>query len=366
MLLRRAKALRSRRGGGLQDNSSLPLLVFRELKVIQIMRTLASVQKISNLEPIINAEAIEKATVLGWSVVVKKGEFKDGDLCVYVEIDSILPPKPEFSFLEKNKYRIKTVRLRGQISQGICFPLSILPAGNYIEGQNVTEILGIIKYEPPIPAHLAGKIIGPFPSFIPKTDEARIQSCPQILPRYKNTELYVTEKVDGTSMTVFVKDGVVTVCSRKLCLARDANNTLWQISEILDLEKKLKDSGQKFALQGELVGEGVQQNTLKIKGQKYFIFNIYDFVVGRYLNWEDVRKTASSWDLETVPMVADSYRLPNTVDDIVSFATRKSVVNPDSWAEGLVFRPKTETYDEDLGRLSFKVVNPEFLLHYGE
>lgn len=277
-----------------------------------------------------------------------------------------MPPKLEFSFLEKNKYRIRTIRLRGQISQGICFPLSILPKGNYAEGQDVTEILEVAKYEPLIPAYLAGKIIGPIPSFIPKTDETRIQSCPQILNRYQDKEFYVTEKMDGTSMTVFVKEGIVNACSRKLCLAREGSNTLWQIAESLDLEKKLKDSGQRYALQGELVGEGVQKNVLKIRGQKLFIFNVYDFIVGRYLDWESVKIIVLSWGLEAVPTVNENYRLPETVDEIVGFTTRKSVINPTVWLEGLVFRPKAESYDEDLGRLSFKVVNPEYLLAYGE
>ncbi len=330
------------------------------------MRILASIQIISQLSLIPDAAAIEKAAVLGWSVVVKKGEFKVGDLCVYVEIDSILPAKQEFSFLKKNKFRIRTIRLRGQISQGICFPLSILPAGNYAVGQDVTETLGVIKYEPPMPAHLAGKIAGPFPGFIPKTDEVRIQSCPQILSRHQDKEFYVTEKMDGISMTVFVKDDVVNVCSRKLCLAEDTGNTLWKIAESLDLEKKLKDSGQRYALQGELVGEGIQKNVLKIRGQKLFIFNVYDFIDGCYLDWEDAEKLVLSWNLEMVPIVNENYRLPKTVDEIVAFTTRKSVVNPNAWSEGLVFRPKIETYDEDLGRLSFKVVNPEFLLTYGE
>jgi RNA ligase (TIGR02306 family) len=328
------------------------------------MRTLASIQKIGKLKPIPGAATIEKATVLGWSVVVKRGEFKIGDLCVYVEIDSILPNKPEFYFLEKNKFRIKTIRLRGQVSQGICFPLSILPAGKYSEGQDATEMLEIIKYEPPIPAHLAGKAKGPFPSFIPKTDEVRIQSCPQILERYQRMEFYATEKIDGTSMTTFVENGELNICSRKLCLVKNPGNTFWQVAEKLNLEGKLKATGEKYALQGELVGEGIQKNTLKIKGQKYFIFNVYDFAAGRFLDWEETKKIVSGWDLEMVPVVTESYFLPKSIDDIVAFATRKSLINPDSWVEGAVFRSKTETYDEDLGRLSFKVVNPEFLLTY--
>ncbi len=326
------------------------------------MRTLASVQKIKNLEPIPEAEKIEKATVLGWSVVIKKGEFKIGNLCVYVEIDSILPAKPEFEFLSKSKYRIKTIRLRGQISQGICFPLSILPTGNYAEGQDVTEILGIIKYEPPIPAHLAGQIKGEFPSFVPKTDEPRIQTCPEILEKYQNLEFYATEKIDGTSMTVFVKDGNLEICSRRLWLAYNPENTYWKVVQKLNLLEKLKESGEKYAIQGELAGEGIQKNILKIHGQKLFVFNIYDFSTGKYLEWEKVKQLCADWGLEIVPEVYKSLFLPKTVDEIVKLATRKSVINPDAWAEGLVFRSVEEKFNPDFGRLSFKAVNPEFLL----
>lgn len=331
-----------------------------------IMRSLASVQKINNLEAIPEAQQIEKATVLGWSVVVKKGEFKIGDLCIYVEIDSILPPKPEFEFLAKNKYRIKTVRLRGQISQGICFPLSILPVGDYIEGQDLTEILGVIKYEPPIPARLAGKIKGEFPSFIPKTDEPRIQTCPEILEKYQNLEFYATEKIDGSSMTVFAKDNELEICSRRLLLAFDKENTYWKIVQELNLLEKLKSIGERYAIQGELAGEGIQKNILKIHGQKLFVFNIYDFSLGKYLEWEKVKQICVDWGLENPPEIYESLFLPKTVDEVVNLATRKSVINPDAWAEGLVFRPLKERFDPDLGRLSFKAVNPEFLLNYGE
>ena len=330
------------------------------------MRILASVQKIKNLEPIPDAQQIEKATVLGWSVVVKKEEFKIGDLCVYVEIDSILPPKPEFDFLAKSKYRIKTIRLRGQVSQGICFPLSILHGNDYAEGQNLTEILGVIKYEPPIPAQLAGKVKGEFPSFIPKTDEPRIQTCPEILEKYQNMEFYVTEKIDGTSMTIFVKNGELEICSRRLLLAFDPENTYWKVVQELNLLEKLKLAEEKYAIQGELSGEGIQKNILKIHGQKLFVFNIYDFSSGKYLEWEKVKQICVDWNLETPPEIYKSLFLPKTVDKIISLTTRKSAINPDAWMEGLVFRPHKEIFDQDLGRLSFKAVNPEFLLSYGE
>lgn len=329
-------------------------------------RSLASIQKIKNLEPISGADAIEKATVLGWSVVVKKNEFKIEDPCVYLEIDSILPARPEFAFLEKNRYRIKTIRLRGQISQGICFPLSVLPPGDYQEGRDVTETLGVVKYEPPIPAHLAGKIKGEFPGFIPKTDEPRIQTCPEILEQFAGEEFYATEKIDGTSVTFFVKDENLEVCTRRLCLAFDENNTYFKIAKELDLQAKLKDSRQKLAIQGEIAGEQIQENYLKLHGQKLFVFNIYDFAAGKYLAWEEVKRLCSQWKLEIVPEAINSLVLPITVEEITQLSIRKSIINPEAWAEGLVFRPQTEQFVPGFGRLSFKIVNPEFLLEHGE
>ena len=148
------------------------------------MRKLASIQHIKNLEPIEGADAIEKATVLGWQVVVKKGEYKVGDLTVYIEIDSLLPETSDFEFMRKNKFRVRTIRLRGQVSQGICFQPSILPPDFILdEDADCTEALGIVKYEPPVPAHLAGIAKGRFPGFIPKTDETRVQVLQEVLEK---------------------------------------------------------------------------------------------------------------------------------------------------------------------------------------
>ena len=107
----------------------------------QRMRHLASIQKILNINPIEGADKIEQARVKGWNLVVGKGEFKENDLCVFFEIDSILPDKPEFDFMKNKKFRVKTIRLKGVISQGLALPLSILPEGNYKEDDDVTEIL---------------------------------------------------------------------------------------------------------------------------------------------------------------------------------------------------------------------------------
>jgi RNA ligase (TIGR02306 family) len=233
-------------------------------------RKLASVRRITNLSPIDGADKIELATVDGWKVVVAKDVgHKIGDLIIYCEIDSFLPIKEEFEFLRKSSYkkmsdgtegfRLKTIRLRGQISQGLIIPISVLnpPDTNiYVEpfeGLDVTEMLGIVKYEPPIPAELAGKVKGLFPSFIPKTDEERVQNYSD---RYQEWTLqskhqfYVTEKLDGSSSTFYYNNGEFGVCSRNLELLETEGNTFWKVARELDLENKFKSLGRNLALQG--------------------------------------------------------------------------------------------------------------------
>lgn len=334
-------------------------------------RKLASIQKIIDLQPIPNADAIEVATVLGWKVVVKKGEFKVGDYCIYCEIDSILPEVADTMFLAP-KFRVKTVRLRGQISQGICFPTSFFTAVtgfNFIvsegaEGQDVTEFLSIKKYEPPMPVELAGLVRGPFPGFIPKTDETRIQTYPHILQKYKDVEFCVTEKVDGTSTTFFYQDDEFHACSRNMDLKEEGNNTIWQIAKELKLPEVMAINKQ-VVLQGELVGPKIQDNPLKLGKRKILFFNAYDMSDGTYLPFHLFRELINQYGLETVPVLEESTMLPETVDMAVAYATRNSKL-VDALAEGVVFRPVLELRDEDLGRLSFKVINPEYLLKHGQ
>ncbi|MFP4288010.1 MAG: RNA ligase (ATP) [Bacteroidota bacterium] len=338
------------------------------------MRKLASIQKIRSLEPIEGADAIEKATVLGWQLVVKKGEFKPGDLAVYCEIDSLMPERPEFEFLKPRKMRIRTVRLRGQVSQGICFPLSILPDDFPAEeGADCTEVLGITKYEAPIPANLSGIAKGKFPGFIPKTDETRVQNMQKALDKYKGTPCYITEKLDGSSATFYLNKGDFGVCSRNLDLLEDEKNTFWKMARQLEIEKKLLSTGGNIALQGELIGESIQSNKLKIRGQDVRFFSAWDIDKRRFFNFEELKDLLLQLDLEMVPVVNDHYILDNDIDAIVQMSVIKSAINPKTWAEGIVIRPLQEISDvfllnENLtdGRLSFKAVNPEFLIKYGE
>lgn len=336
------------------------------------MRKLASIQKIKALDPIEGADAIEKATVLGWQLVVKKGEFQVGDLIVYCEIDSLMPEKPAFEFLKARGMRIRTVRLRGQISQGICFPLSVLPADFEVtEDADCTDVLGITKYEPPMPACLSGVAKGKFPSFIPKTDETRVQILQDVLDKFKGIKCYITEKLDGSSTTYYVKDNEFGVCSRNLELVEDAENSLWKIAREMDIEAKLRSLGKNIAIQGELIGEGIQSNKLNLKGQTIRFFNAFDIDAYEHLDFSDFNELLQQLDLPLVPVLSLDYELENDIDAIIRRATIKSQFLKDVWAEGIVIRPygnDTSASNENwnAGRFSFKAINPEFLLKYGE
>jgi RNA ligase (TIGR02306 family) len=338
------------------------------------MRKLASIQKIIALDAIENAEAIERATILGWQLVVKKDEFKVGDLVVYCEIDSVMPNKPEFEFLQPRGMRIRTIRLRGQVSQGICFPLSILPKDfEIVEDADCTDALGITKYEPPMPACLSGIAIGNFPGFIPKTDETRVQVLQKLLDKYVGAKCYITEKIDGSSATFYFNNGVFGVCSRNLDLEYNEENSFWKAALALGLKGKLENLNGNFALQGELVGEGIQGNKLGLQGQRILFFNVFNIDKFEYLKYNEFIELMQQLGLPTVPILTNNYLLENNIDSIVKLATIKSNLNKNVWAEGIVIRPLDEKLDLILssnyfnnGRVSFKAINPEFLLKYGE
>ena len=227
-------------------------------------------------------------------------------------------------------------------------------------------MLGITKYEPPIPACLNGIAKGGFPSFIPKTDEPRVQILQDLLDRYKGEVCYVSEKVDGGSVTFHVNNKEFGVCTRNLELVADPENTIWKIARELDIESKLRATGINIAIQGEVIGEGVQGNPLKLRGQSIRFFNVVDIDRREYLSFDKFMEFMRGLGLETVPMIAVDYRLENDINILVKMATRRSLVCPDAWAEGIVIRPLMECVDPVIGRVSFKAVNPEFLLKTGQ
>ena len=324
------------------------------------MRKLATIRKISELRPIPEADLIETAVLDGWEVVVKKDEHKVGDLVVYCEIDSWIPYDLA-PFLcrgkEPREYngvageRLRTIRLRGQLSQGLI--LNTFPSGA-VEGEDVTELLGIQLYEKPIPAQLAGLTKGYFPSFIPKTDEERVQNLVSDLSKWEEHIWEVTEKLDGSSMTVYWNNEEFGVCSRNLDLKRDENNTFWKTAISLGIEEQLDEYGRNLAIQGELIGEGIQGNKYNIKGHRFYVFNIFDIDSGKYLNKTTRNTICKALGLNQVPELNCEYS--SDVKTLLSLAEGKSELNPNTEREGIVWKSQTDI------SIHFKAISNKFLL----
>ena len=343
------------------------------------MRKLATIRKIDLIRPIPDADAIECAVVGGWTVVIKKGDFKAGDLAIYCEIDSWIPHALA-PFLSKGKEprvfdgivgeRLRTMKLRGQLSQGLLLPLIIKMGGNLLpttrrivsEGEDVSEALGIVKYEAPVPACLAGKARGMFPSFIPRTDQERIQNLTTEHAEWVTAGLTweLTEKLDGSSMTVYVNERDHGVCSRNLNLYDTEGNTLWQVAHRDQILTAIQDSQRNLAIQGELIGEGIQGNHYKIKGQSFYVFDIYDIDKGLYLTPEERRDFCEFHELLHVPVIVDDKDLGiGTVEELLSWANDKSRLNSQADREGLVFKCNER-------QISFKTISNKYLLKHGD
>ena len=355
-------------------------------------RKLASIKKIDKITKHTNADSLEICHVGGWKVVTKIGDYTEGDLAVYFEVDSFLPLEEDFEFLRKSSYkkmgdiegfRLKTIKLRQELSQGLLLPLSILenkdemkigiskqPWGDQLqlgpyddaivieEGTDVTDYLCVSKYEPPVPAQLAGKIKGYFPSFIRKTDEERVQNLTKEYDEWliqSANQFYVTEKLDGSSATYYFRDGEFGVCSRNLDLEETEGNTFWEIARQLKLEEWLGTHEINYVIQGELIGEGIQGNPYKIKGHTVRFFNAFNIDTQEYLGLDEFEGLIKSMGLETVPILDRNFLLPNTVDDLLEYADAKSVLNPDFDREGVVIRSVDR-------KISFKAISNKFLL----
>ncbi len=338
------------------------------------MRKLATIRRIDAVRPIPDADAIECAVIGGWTTVVKKDEFKAGELAVYCEIDSWIPHEVA-PFLSKGNFprvynqvkgeRLRTIKLRGQLSQGLLLPLSTLTMveSELFEGLDVSFPLGIVKYEAPVPAQLAGEVKGMFPGWIQKTDQERVQNLKEEFDHWLGEQhaWEVTEKLDGSSMTVYLRDGEFGVCSRNLELKPSETNSLWKVAVRNDLELKLRRANRNLALQGELIGEGIQGNPYRIKGQEFFLFDIYNIDTSKYFTPAERRAFIEEHNINHVPVLAFGAELRdtlgiNSIDGILKFAEGKSVMGMIGCErEGLVFKSKTM-------QCSFKAISNKFLL----
>lgn len=356
------------------------------------MSKLASVQKILNLEPIEGADLIEKATVLGWSVVVKKGEYTIGDLCSYIQIDTIVPELPEYEFLRERNFRVRTIKLRKQLSQGLIVPL---PAGKWKEGDDVTEVLGVKKYEKPdnnperyekprMPKvwykkwvylfkynilykafpFLQKKSRSPFPKHLVSiTDEERIQNLPQVLTQYAGKEFVVSYKLDGSSITIIhskvMGKSKYRVCSRRFELhdkKNDWHRVFTDTKFNLEIEKLVKDlKTNDIIVQGEAIGK-FNGNHHNLPNEQIRLFNIY--ANGKRLNQKEFIKVCKANNIPHCPLYKET-TLNHTMEQILKESEIKDLINPSVDAEGLVWRCVEDN-------MSFKVINNKFLLKNNE
>lgn len=378
--------------------------------ISETTRKLASIQRIVAINPIEGADRIEVAQVLGWQcVIAKKDNFKVGDLVIYFEVDSKLPEKPEFEFLRDRKFRVKTIKLRKQISEGLIMPLSILYDNELprLEGVDVTTILGVTKHDPEgkaeqmlIEKESRGPLMrfamsvpafrwvylklnekkGPWPQWIARTDETRIQVCAKYIMEHYNEEWEITEKLDGQSATFFIhpmkewgfKRTRFGVCSRKIWLKKPSDSKYWQVAKKYEIENMLRNEklGLGFTfddifIQGEQCGPGIQANKYKLQGLELYVFNLvangvkqsYD-TMRNFIEHNGLNK-----GIKLVPLVNGSF-IPSrdigegkTVMEVVQFLVNLSQGNSALLArprEGIVMRLRSDP------NVSLKVINPYF------
>ena len=364
------------------------------------MRKLASIQTISEIRPIPEADKIVMARVLGYECVVKKEDAKVGDLGVYFEVDSLLPDKPEFEFLRDVKFRIKIRKFKKQISMGLFMPMSILPSGNYNIGDDVTELLEVKNYErisdeaeenanisqskklSPLTKYLLNyklfreiyfkfnkKEKGSWPQWLAHTDEERLQGCPRILLDNLGKSFYISVKCDGQSFSTFCHKSKsflgftkysFGVCSRNIWLKTEDQSNYWNIARKYALKKKLLALKKNIVIQGELCGPGIQKNKLKLDTHKLFVFNVIED--GRQYSLQEMIDFCNKLDLSVVPIISTNWiaEFPNMdknqiIDAMVEMFKGNNIITKDE-REGIVVRLNENP------RVSFKVINPNYLL----
>ncbi len=348
-------------------------------------RKLATIAEVESVAPIEGADFLETITLKNrfWRLVVKKDSVKPGDRGVYFEIDSVLPEVPQYEFLRErcfvdnanNKgFRIKTMKLRGQVSQGLFVPLTdyagteigcVLAESAGDEGKDVTDILGVQLYENSNEGLLAGGILGPFPAFIPKTDQERIQNLPEFFEKYRDEEFEITTKLDGSSHTVAWCQGEFYVCGRNTRLEyddADPKGDFAQLVKQLRLFEKLRDMNRNIALQGEFVGPGIQSNRAKFAEKSFFVFDVFDIDRQAYLlagERYELTNKLFGFQVGHVPILTAR----KVFADFPDFATLMryadgTTVNG-TRAEGIVCKMLSDP------SVSFKVISNQYLLKSG-
>ena len=339
------------------------------------MRKLASVQRIHKIEPIDGADRIELAHVLGWQCVVKKGEFKEGDLGVYFEIDSFLPVKPVFEFLRSSSYkkselmgegfRLKTQKMRGVLSQGLLLPMSVLEnSPKYNLGDDVTEVLGVRKWEIEERATTGGTAIGELPYSIPHTDEIRVQNYPEYLEEFRGRDYYISTKMDGSSHSVSLDVNGFHITGHNY---EYKDGSFVSLVKDRNYEEVVRAYAEKYnietiAVQGELCAPGIQKNRLRLQKPEWYVFTI--IVNGKRLSLHDMQSAAEEMGLIMVPIEEVGCDLPTKYPTVEALLERADGEYPNGGRkEGIVIRPVEPIKSVTIGDwLSMKVVSNKYLL----
>ncbi len=330
------------------------------------MRALVTIQRVKKISPIPDSDFLETAHVMGWQCVVKKGEFREGDLGVYFEVDSFLPVEERYEFLRKSSYkenpdngegfRIRTAKMRGQLSQGLLIPYSAFTElQGFGEGDDVTEKLRVKKWFVPETSTAGGVVIGERPHGIPTSDETRIQSAPEMLDELNGKPYYITTKMDGTSGTVYYIDGKIGCCSRNKEIKDETTSLYWTPTYKHGLKEKLAALGKDIVLTGEICGPGIQRNKLKLQNVEWYVFDAIDVNTGKYLPYDAMCKLCNDLGVSTVPLEERGDCFAYSLETLLEKAKGKYPSGQEK--EGIVVRdvnsPKA---------VSFKVLNNDALL----
>ena len=367
-------------------------------------RKLASIRLVDDITPIEDMKFVEYATIDGWRVVVQKGSVEKGDLVVYFEVDSWVPKSLiDMKFGKKPKKNNKpcvfkgiegqaltSVKICGHLSQGLIMRIDDVVEKipdfkarvQMVNGEDVTDVLGIVKWEEPNTG-FGFEIKGVFPEFITKTDQERVQNIylPLLKEMLSSSSWEITEKLDGSSMTVYhykKSDGEVQsgVCSRNYDLheffkSKGARNVFWHVATKYNIIENLAKLGRNLAIQGELIGRGISGDLYELlDDEDYYVFDVWDIDNQVYLSQDERLELVQTLGLKHVPVLnnkeffGDSEQLPDSfsTDDLLQLASRKSLINPNVIAEGIVFKTLNQKEFKN-GRLlqSFKVISNDYL-----
>lgn len=338
------------------------------------MEKLATIEIIHSIQPHPNPEVerLEVAKIKEWPVVIPKGHFANGQMVVFIQIDSIVPDIPEFEFMRRQKFRVWNAKFKGAPSQGLVCPLSIIPSDradaegyDLYEGSDFTEILGVTKYEKPLDLSIRGDAVGGFPTHLVSiTDEENLLNNPQTLDEFRGQECYLTVKADGSSMTVIYDGEKVRVCSRRL--EQKEGSGFWLFAEAFGLPDKLRAMKKSIAIQAEACGGKIQGNPMGLSLPSFFVFNVKEIDTGKWYGYYELVNFCSGLQIPMVQIINEPFIFDDTwtiarLQEIANGVVYKTAKGETRRGEGIVLRPTTPKFSAVLGHtLSVKILNQEY------